>query len=107
MARIDWHGVFPAVTTQFKADMSVDIPATQRVIEALLKDGVSGLIICGTVGENTSLSAEEKRAVLSAACDVASGKVPVLAGVAEYTTELARTYARDAKKIGVDGLMVL
>ena len=57
---IRWSGVFPAVTTQFREDFSLDLDATGRVIEGLLADGVSGLIIAGTVGENCSLSKAEK-----------------------------------------------
>lgn len=107
MARIGWQGVFPAVTTQFRNDFSLDIAATQRVIEALIRDGVSGLIMCGTVGENTSLLAEEKRRVIAAAREVVNGRVPIVSGVAEYTTQMACDYARDAAKIGIDGLMVM
>ncbi|OFW96995.1 MAG: dihydrodipicolinate synthase family protein [Alphaproteobacteria bacterium RIFCSPHIGHO2_12_FULL_66_14] len=107
MARIGWQGVFPAVTTQFREDFSVDYAATQRVIEALIRDGVSGLIICGTVGEGTSLSADEKRKILAAAVEVAAKRVPVISGVAEYTTAMAGDLARDCQKIGVDGLMVM
>ena len=58
--RPDWSGVFPAVTTQFRDDLSLDIDATARVIERLISDGVSGLIVCGTVGENCSLTKSEK-----------------------------------------------
>jgi 4-hydroxy-tetrahydrodipicolinate synthase len=105
--KVSWRGVYPAVTTQFRADFSVDFDATQRVIGALLRDGVDGLIVCGTVGEGTSLSADEKRRVLAAAKEVAGGRVPVIAGVAEYTTELASALARDCEKLGLDGLMVL
>src|SRR5215813_7741946 len=107
MARIGWQGVFPAVTTQFRNDFSLDIAATQRVIEALIRDGVSGLIMCGTVGENTSLPADEKRRVIAAAREVVNGRVPIVSGVAEYTTQMACDYARDAAKIGIDGLMVM
>jgi 1-pyrroline-4-hydroxy-2-carboxylate deaminase len=107
MARIGWRGVFPAVTTQFREDFSVDLPATQKVIEGLIRDGVSGLIICGTVGEGTSLSADEKRKVLAGAVEVANKRVPVVSGVAEYTTSMAFDLARDCQKIGVDGLMVM
>ena len=107
MARIGWRGVFPAVTTQFREDFSVDYAATQKVIEGLIRDGVSGLIICGTVGEGTSLTAEEKRKVLSAAVEVTRKRVPVIAGVAEYTTAMAGDLARDCQKIGLDGLMVM
>jgi len=107
MARIGWRGVFPAGTTQFREDFSVDYTATQKVIEGLIRDGVSGLIICGTVGEGTSLTADEKRKVLSAAVEVTRKRVPVIAGVAEYTTAMAGDLARDCQKIGLDGLMVM
>lgn len=104
---IGWRGVFPAITTQFRNDYSLDLEATRRVAAALIDDGVAGLIACGTVGENCSLSAEEKRAVVAAVFEVAKGRVPVIAGVAEYTTELACQFARDLKRIGIDGLMLL
>ena len=58
--RISWEGVFPAVTTQFHDDLSLDIDATAKVMDGLIRDGVSGLIVCGTVGENTSLERKEK-----------------------------------------------
>lgn len=102
-----WSGVFPATTTQFARDERLDVRATQQVVDALIADGVNGIICMGTVGENCSLSAEEKRTVLTAVKEVARGRVPVLSGVAEYTTALASAYARDAEKIGVDGLMLL
>ena len=104
---VDWSGVFPAVTTQFREDFSLDLDATREVIKGLLRDGVSGLIIAGTVGENCSLSKSEKIALLEAAVDVTTGRVPVLAGIAEYTTALASDMAREARKAGADGAMVM
>jgi 4-hydroxy-tetrahydrodipicolinate synthase len=93
---VDWNGVFPAVTTQFRPDFSLDLDATRKVIEGLLRDGVSGLIIAGTVGENCSLSKSERISLLEAAVDVVRGRVPVLAGIAEYTTPLAAEMAKEA-----------
>ena len=107
MAKTTWAGVFPAVTTQLKADQALDLAATGRHIETLIKAGVHGLIMLGTVGENTALTAEEKRLVLEAAVGAARGRVPVLAGVAETSTALACRYASDAERIGLNGLMVL
>ncbi|HVJ44329.1 MAG TPA: dihydrodipicolinate synthase family protein [Dongiaceae bacterium] len=104
---VNWSGIFPAVTTQFNADSSLNLKATQHSIEHLLKAGVNGLIMLGTCGENCSLSAEEKRAVLAAAKEVAGGKVPIVSGVSEFTTASGAQYAKDAQKIGIDGLMVL
>ena len=105
--RISWQGVFPAVTTQFHDDLSLDIDATARVIEGLIRDGVSGLVVCGTVGENTSLTREEKLQVAAAAHAVSAGRVPVICGIAEFTTAFAVATARALAKVGVDGLMVM
>lgn len=103
----DWSGVFPAVTTQFRDDLSLDIDATARVMEGLIRDGVSGLIVCGTVGENCSLRKEEKIAVMEAGKAVARGRVPVISGVAEFTSVFAIDMAREAARIGLDGVMVM
>jgi 4-hydroxy-tetrahydrodipicolinate synthase len=102
-----WSGVFPAATTQFDSNLDVDLPATRKVQEALIEDGVHGLVLMGTVGEGNSLSAEEKRSVLRAAVQASGGKVPVIAGVSEFTTAAAASCARDAERIGAAGLMVL
>ena len=104
---IGWQGVFPAVTTQFKEDLSLDVDATARVIDALIRDGVSGLIICGTVGENTSLTRAEKAQIMEAARSVAAGRVPVICGVAEFTTAFAIDTARAAAQAKVDGIMLM
>ena len=105
--KIGWEGVFPAVTTQFKQNFDLDLEATARVIDGLVRDGVSGLIVCGTVGENTSLSRSEKVAVMETAKDVARGRVPVIAGVAEFTTSFASEVAKEAERVGLDGVMVM
>ncbi len=102
-----WHGVYPATTTQFAEDLSVDLEATVRVQSALVEDGVDGLVLIGTCGENNSLEPGEKRAVLKASVAALSGRVPLVAGVSELTTRRAVDFARDAEKIGVDALMVL
>ena len=46
-----WQGVYPAATTQFKEDLSIDLGQTQRVVDNLVKDGVHGIIAMGTVGD--------------------------------------------------------
>ncbi|MBU6299707.1 MAG: dihydrodipicolinate synthase family protein, partial [Alphaproteobacteria bacterium] len=50
-----WAGVYPAATTQFAEDLTVDLGATRKGFEALIADGVDGLIVLGTCGENNSL----------------------------------------------------
>jgi len=105
--QVNWAGVFPAATTQFAPGLSIDIAETQRVQDALIRDGVHGLIIMGTVGENNSLEPAKKRDVLRAAVEAVGKRVPVIAGVAELDTKRAIAFARDAEKLGADGLMLL
>ncbi len=104
---VDWRGVFPAVPTQFHEDFSLDLPATQKHVEALLENGVHGIIMLGTIGENCSISPEEKVAVLKATKEVVGDTVPLLNGVAEFTTQTACETAQAAESVGVDGLMVM
>lgn len=104
---IGWSGVFPAVTTQIREDLSIDLPETQRVVDDLIRDGVTGVIALGTVGENNSLEYDEKVSVLSAIVEVVAGRVPVITGVSEYDLRRAVRYAQAAEKAGADGLMLL
>jgi 4-hydroxy-tetrahydrodipicolinate synthase len=104
---ISWRGVFPAATTQFHSAGSLDLPGTVQHIDSLIWAGVHGVIVLGTVGENCSLEYGEKLEVLRAVVKAIGTRVPVLTGVAEYTTALACRFAVDAEKAGVNGLMVL
>src|SRR5262245_40021910 len=104
---VTWKGVFPAATTEFRPDQSLDLPATAMHLDAMIKAGVHGMIVLGTVGENCSLEYREKLDVIRAAREVIAGRVPLLTGVAECTTAMGCRFAIDAQKAGVDGLMVL
>ena len=104
---VDWQGVFPALMTEFKADGALDLDATQRHIQSCMDAGVEGLVMLGTLGENPSLTPDEKESVLAAAVEAVEGKIPVLTGVAEYTTDFAIDFVRRAERAGVAGLMTL
>jgi 4-hydroxy-tetrahydrodipicolinate synthase len=104
---VTWNGVYPAATTQFNADGSLNLEATARHLDHMIRAGISGLILLGSVGENTALEYGEKLTVLEAMLKAVNGRVPVLTGVAENTTQVACRFARDVESLGVDGLMVL
>src|SRR6185436_20919431 len=97
---VNWRGVFPATTTEFKADQSLDLPATAKHIDAMIRAGVHGMIVLRTVGENCSLDYREKLDVIRAAKDAVGGRVPLLTGVAECSTALACRFAADAQRAG-------
>lgn len=102
-----WTGVFPACTTQLKKDQSLDLAATAKHLEALIDSGVSGLIMCGSLGENQTLDPAEKRAVVRCAVETARGRVTVLSGVAESSTAAAICYVDDMAALGASGVMLM
>ena len=102
-----WQGVFPAITTQFKKDQTLDLEATAHHVEALIDSGVSGIIFLGSLGENQALLPVEKRDYLEEMVRAVNGRVPVLSGVAESSTAEACRYVRDAERLGADGLMLM
>lgn len=104
---VSWQGVFPAAITHFHRDQSIDFKSTLRHLEQMIDAGIHGVVMLGTVGENCSLERQEKLDVLKATVDHVRGRIPVLTGVAEYTTPFACRFAVEAKDAGVDGLMVL
>jgi 1-pyrroline-4-hydroxy-2-carboxylate deaminase len=106
-SKVNWRGVFPAVTTQFRDDFSVDYEATHKVMSQLVSDGVSGMIVCGTVGENGSLTRDERIGVMEAARAASEGRIPVIAGIAETTSEFACQMALAAHKARMDGIMLM
>lgn len=104
---VNWHGVMPALMTELREDGALDLDATKRHITQCMEAGCEGFVMLGTLGENSSLTLDEKAAVVSAAVEAAGGRVPILAGVAEYTTAFAIESAQRMKHAGADGLMVL
>ena len=107
MAAAHWNGVFPAVTTKFTADDRLDIAEMERCFALQRDAGVDGIIVCGSLGEASTLDPEEKIEILKTALRVADGKMPVLMTVVDGATRRAQAQAEAAAKAGAAGLMVL
>ncbi len=102
-----WSGVFPAITTQMHHDGSLDYEATAQHLEALIRSGITGIVVLGSLGENQALEPVEKRRLIQLAVGVVKGRIPVLSGVAENSTAAAMTFVRDGERLGLDGFMLL
>lgn len=107
MKKPHWQGVFPAITTQLHKDGSLDLDATAAHADALIQSGISGLVFLGSLGENQTLTGEEKRTVIQEMVKTVFGRVPVLSGVAESSVAEAVRYARDLETLGADGYMLM
>lgn len=102
-----WIGVYPALTTKFTSDDKLDFAMFEKNLAAQMAAGVNGIIIGGSLGEASTLENAEKLELIKFAVDKVSGKLPVVMTIAEGSTRLAVSLAREAEKAGANGLMVL
>lgn len=107
MQKSDFRGVFPAITTKMTADQEVDLAAVRADVAYQIESGVDGVIVCGSLGEASSLTREEKLAIAKAAIAEAAGRKPILLTIAEDSTRAGASLAAEAEKLGIEGLMVL
>ena len=107
MSNPRWQGIFPAVTTKFHADERIDAEGTARHIDFQIRNGIHGVVTCGSLGEASTLSLEEKLEVARIAMEASDGRVPVLANVSETSTREALRFIGGANALGVDGYMVM
>jgi len=102
-----WRGIFPAITTKFHANESLDAEGTARHIDFQIRNGIHGLVTCGSLGEASTLTLEEKLEVTRIAIAASAGRVPVLANVSETSTREAERFIQGGNALGVDGYMVM
>ncbi|MEX1010501.1 MAG: dihydrodipicolinate synthase family protein [Balneolaceae bacterium] len=105
--KVNWNGVFPAVTTKFDKNGNLDLKMFETNIRAQIEAGVNGIVLGGTLGEASTLKNEEKLQLVSKTVDIVDGKIPVIMNIAEQTTDDAIQAASDAEKHGASGLMML
>jgi len=99
------RGVLPALITPFTKDNKVDKEGLQQNIDFLIKNGVSGIVPCGTTGESATLSIEEHEKVIEIAIECST--VPVVAGTGSNNTTEALKLTRSAMDAGADAALLI
>ncbi len=101
------HGIVPPMVTPFAADESVDEALLRAELEYLISSvGVHGVAIGGSTGEGHALTTDELRQVVATACEVAAGRVPVIAGIIVDSTRQAIEKAQALADLDVAALQV-
>lgn len=104
---MNWKGVIPAITTNLKADLSVDHEALAAHCRWMIDSGCTGIVCCGSLGEAQTLTFDEKIAIVRTAVAAVAGRAPIALGIASLTTTEAVAMAKAAQAAGAQGLMVL
>src|SRR5215204_3753607 len=98
-------GSLVALITPFK-NGSVDEKGFEKFVAWQIKEGIHGLVPCGTTGESPTLSMEEHQRVVALCVEVAKGRVPVIAGAGSNSTEKTIVLSKYAKKVGADAVLL-
>ncbi len=101
-----FRGAITALVTPFR-NGRVDEEAYRELIDWQIRQGVDGIVPCGTTGESATLSHEEHNRVIDIAVDEAKGRVPVIAGTGSNSTAEAIRLTRHAKEAGADGALLI
>ncbi len=104
---LKWEGVMPAVTTKFKDNDELDYENFEKNIKAQVEAGIHGVVLGGTLGEASTLSAAEKDDLVKHTLNIVNGKIPVIINIAEQVTKEAVKVAQRAEELGAQGLMLL
>ena len=107
MQKSDFRGVLPALTTKLTPSQEVDLAGLAADVNFQIDAGVDAIIVCGSLGEASSLTRDEKLTISGAAIASAAGRKPVILTIAEDSTRAAASLAAEASELGVEGLMVL
>jgi 4-hydroxy-tetrahydrodipicolinate synthase len=95
-----FQGVFTALVTPFKADLTLDEQALRNLVDFQIENGIDGLVPVGTTGESPTLSPDETERVIRIVVEQAKGRVPVIAGTGSNYTEKAIHLTEMAKGLG-------
>jgi 4-hydroxy-tetrahydrodipicolinate synthase len=101
-----FRGVYPALTTPFRPDLSLDVEGCARLADAVIRDGVHGIVVNGCTGESWALTADERRIVFETAVKAAAGRVRVVAGASGQSAAESLAKIRQAADAGCDVAMV-
>jgi 4-hydroxy-tetrahydrodipicolinate synthase len=104
--RVNWKGYIPAITTPFTASGDLDDKGIGRLLHWLHDQGMHGLVLAGTTGEWTSMSAQERARLFTLAGQSMRGRLPLIAGCSSFTAADTIAFAHHARDAGFDGVLI-
>jgi 1-pyrroline-4-hydroxy-2-carboxylate deaminase len=104
---VSWIGVYPALTTKMNKADELDLNLFGKNLDAQLAAGVDGIILSGSLGEASTITQNEKEALVKFSIEKIAGRVPVILNISEGSTKTAIQQTHLAQQWGVDGLMLL
>lgn len=106
MKDIVFKGCGTAIVTPFD-DKGINFSEFKKLIEFQIENKVDAIIVCGTTGESSTMSLEEKKQAIKFCVDTVAGRIPVIAGTGGNCTEAVIALSKYAEKVNADALLLV
>lgn len=106
MKKVVFKGCGTALVSPFTND-GINFEELRKLIEFQILEGVDSLIICGTTGESSTMSLDEKKSVIEFSVKIANGRVPIIAGTGGNNTKDVISMSKYAENVGADALLLV
>lgn len=106
MKKILFKGCGTAIVTPFTSN-GINFDEFKKLIEFQISEGVDAIIVCGTTGESSTMTLEEKKQTIKFAVDTVNGRIPVIAGTGGNCTKSVIELSKYAEHTGADGLLIV
>ena len=106
MKKIIFKGCGTAIVTPFK-NGEVDFDAFKKLIEFQIENNADALVVCGTTGESSTMSLEERKKTIKFAVEVSNKRIPIIAGTGGNCTKSVIEFTKWAESIGVDSALIV
>lgn len=107
MKDIIFKGVGTAIATPFDEYDNINFDEFKKLVEFQIENGVNAIIVCGTTGEASTMSQEEKQDLIKYCVKVVNKRIPVIAGIGSNNTKAVVENEKFAQRVGVDGLLAV
>ena len=106
MKKLIFQGCGTAIVTPFTED-GVNFEEFKKLIEFQIENEVDAIIVCGTTGEASTMTTEEKKETIKFAIDIVAGRTKVIVGTGSNNTKVAIEMSKFAEEAGADGILVV
>lgn len=102
-----FKGAATAIVTPFDENLNINYAKFKELLEFQILNGIKAIVVCGTTGEASTLTTDEKKDLIRFTVEVVDGKIPVIAGTGTNNTAQSIELSKYAEKVGADGLLLV
>lgn len=107
MKKVLFKGCGTAIATPFTPNGDINFNEFKKLVEFQISEGIDAIIVCGTTGESSTMTLDEKKELIKFTVNIVNKRVPVIAGTGSNCTKSVIELSKYAELIGVDGLLIV